>query len=189
MRIYVDSEGTPVQEFSAIYVNEETFQIDDVFHEFVIYPCTESDEDKWARNHVHGLNLDFLAEHGLRDEGELVSSFYTWLKDHPYDMMYGNGPFTERHLLSLPIEDVNLKPWSDRDSQISHKIAMALKLQCARICNVKCATAHRSFRHWRPVRVYNMSAADKAKLKFRHHCSFYDCIECFLYHTRNERGE
>ena len=184
MRIYVDSQGTPIQEFSAIYVNEETFEIVDVFHKYVIYPCSVYDDDKWARKHVHGLDLDFLAVHGLRDREELKTSFFTWLSDHPYNEMYANCPNILSPFLSLSIKDVYLVSWSSRDSDLSHQIALFLKLKCAKICNVCCAAAHRSFRYWRPTQVYDMSSHDKARMKFRHHCSFYNAIENFLYHTR-----
>lgn len=184
MKIYVNIQGTPIQEFSAIYVNDQTFEIEDVFHKYVIYPCSVYDDDKWARKHVHGLDLDYLAMHGLRDEEELKTTFHTWLKEHPYDSIYGDHPSRESEFLSLPIMDVNLRSWSSRDSDLSHQIALFLKRRCARICNVCCAAAHGSFRYWMPVRVHNMSDADKARMKFRHHCAFYNVMECFLFQTK-----
>ena len=36
--LFIDSEGEPVQEFSAIYVHNETYEILDVFHRYVVYP-------------------------------------------------------------------------------------------------------------------------------------------------------
>ena len=164
-------------------MDDQTYEIVDVFHKYVIYPYSVYDDDKWARKHVHGLDLDFLAAHGLRDEEELKTTFLTWLSDHPYDAMYGDHPTRESELLSLTIKDVGLVPWSMRDSDRSHQIALSLKRKCVKICNVCCAAAHRSFRHWRPVRVYDMSYRDKALMKFRYHCSFYIALECFLYQT------
>ena len=184
MRIYINSQGYPIQEFSAIYVDGETHEIVDVFHKYVIYPCSVYDDDKYLRKHVHGLDLDYLAAHGLRDEEELKTTFLTWLSDHPYDAMYGDHPSREAELLSLTIEDVFLVPWSSRDSEISHKLALSLKQKCTKICNVCCAAAHRSFRYWPPLRVHNMNCRDKARVKYRHHCSFYIALECFLHHTR-----
>ena len=71
--IYIDCEGTPVQEFSAIYVNKATSEIVDVFHRLVKYPFPY-DYDYFARKHVHGLDINFLSRYGMDSEEALVSS-------------------------------------------------------------------------------------------------------------------
>lgn len=184
MWIIIDSEGDPVQEFSALYINEVTATIVDVFHRHVKYPF-HRDEDAFARQHVHGLNRDYLSLHGLRCEEELLTAFRKWLTTHPFDAIYAHAPAKEVKFLSLPVKDVCLKPWCQRVFCDSHRVALAMKLQCVPMCNVTCH-AHSDFLYWRPRRAKTLTATDKAKLQFFHHCSLYDCIECF-YHLLKEK--
>ena len=180
--IFIDSEGEPLQEFSAIYVHEQTHEIIDVFHRYVQYPsATVCDGDKFARLHIHGLNVSYLSIHGLRNEDDLLCEFNAWLKSHPFTSMYANAPSKEKKLLHMSITDVCLKPWKERCLLSSHQTAFSMKMNATPICNVIC-TAHSSFRGWKPKRVYCMSPTDIAKSNFAHHCSLYDCVECHLFY-------
>ena len=179
MWIFVDSEGDPIQEFSAIYVDSYTLEILDVFHEYVKYPFKNYDGDKWCRYHVHGLQLDFLSQHGLTDEDELKRKFDTWLSLHPYESIYGHAPYKEETFLHLTIQDVCLKPWKDRRFSVSHQLAISLKKNNISICDVQCV-AHNSFKGWLPKKPHSLSSTDIAKIDFLHHCSLYDCIEMYL---------
>lgn len=190
MLVFIDSEGDPVQEFSAILVDVTKKKIVDVFHHFVCYPVNKHsqiiiDRDDFARRHIHGLNLNFLSIHGLKTEGDLVSSFKTWLSCHsPIDAIYAHAPHKEKQLLSLtvPILDVGLKVWAERDVLNSHRVALAWKLNCLDVNDVSCCKdAHSSFKNWKPKNVKVLSLGDLAKMKFSYHCSLYDCVECFLY--------
>ena len=184
MLVIIDSEGTPVQEFSALYVNEETQVIQDVFHAFAKYPSSV-DADWFARRYVHGLDRKFLREFGLRDEEEVLKLFHTWLQTHPFDDMYANAPAKEEDFLSQHVRDVCLRPWKDRVHCKSHQIALDMKLNCVPVCGVTCC-AHSRFRGWKPKRLYNMTSTDVAKHDFQHHCSLYDCIEIFHFLSLQE---
>ena len=179
MLIFVDSEGEPVQEFSAIYVDPINLKIVDVFHRYVTYPLCH-DEDVFSRRHVHGLDIDFLSTHGVSNEIELVTLFHQWLETHPYESIYGHAPAKEENLLSLPIEDICLKPWKDRSDCASHRTALSIKMNSVPICGVTC-NAHSRYCCWKAKR--SLTETDKAKMLFRHHCSLYDCVECFLFHS------
>ncbi len=178
MHVIVDCEGTPTQEFSALYVDETTCCVVDVFHHYVKYP-SERDEDFTARQYVHGLNREFLLRNGLPNEHDLVKVFHEWLAKRPYVHIYAHAPAKERELLSLPIRDVCLKPWIERIECESHKIALAMKLNCIPVHQSYCF-AH-DYVKWKPKRAWNPSRTDIAKENFFHHCSLYDCFECFLY--------
>ena len=126
MLIFLDVEGEPTQEFSAIHVDEETGEVLDVFHRHVVYPYM-NDFDIFARKHVHGLNLCYLKLHGLRSEYDVIQQFYAWLESHPSDALYAHAPQKEIRLLSLPIFDVCLPPWKERANCVSHKTALSMK--------------------------------------------------------------
>lgn len=181
--IFIDSEGEPIQEFSAIYVHEETHEIIDVFHRYVQYPSLSCDKDKFARLHVHGLNMSYLSLHGLKNEDELLCEFRTWLNNHPFTVIYANGSSKEEKFLNMPVVDVHLKSWKERCLLSSHQRACSMKMNATPICDVVC-NAHTSFRGWKPKRAYSMSPTDAAKILFYHHCSLYDSVECFLFYTQ-----
>lgn len=189
MQVYLDSEGTPVQEFSAIYVNPSDLLIKDVFHRFVRFPFEAYDPDMWARFNVHGLNIDYLREHGVTDEKTLVEEFKDWLSWHPHVTLYAHAPAKEEKLLGLPIEDVKLLPWIERDTHVSHKVACNLKQVNFPVCNVRCREAHSSFVRWSSSEKYCNKQSELIKRTFGHHCSLYDSVECFLYHTENQKSE
>ena len=187
MIVYIDSEGTPVQEFSAIYVNEDKCEIVDVFHHHVKYPfITHRDDDFYARRHVHGLNLKFLSKYGLVNEQTLLSEFHKWLQQHPYTTLYAHGPEKEQQLLSpLRVKNVHLSEWKVRCCHLSHELALFLKNNTIPICKVSC-NAHTSFTGWKPKCVHAPTVTDCAKMKFGFHCSLYDCVECYLFHLCNK---
>ena len=181
--IYVDSEGEPIQEFSALYVDHETFEILDVFHRYVRYPLKDVDYDIWARKHVHGLNLKFLNANGLKNESDLLFAFQQWLKAHPFEYIFAHAPFKERQFLNLPIQDVCLPPWLERTDCLSHELALSMKRNAVPICNVTC-DAHKSFVNWCPKRPYVLTPTDVIKKNFGHHCSLYDCVELYFHHSQ-----
>lgn len=180
--VYVDSEGDPIQEFSALYVNNDTCDIADVFHCHVKYPF-DHDYDWKSRRCVHGLDLKFLSQHGVSDIEELKLLFSKWLETHPYHAMFAHAPTKEREFLNLPIQDVCLKPWVERSMQLSHRLAIFFKRNCFPVLNTTCF-AHASFVRWEPKRRLAWTPTDCAKLNFFHHCSLYDCVECYLAHLQ-----
>ena len=183
MLIFVDCEGQPIQEFTALYVDSDSHDIVDVFHQYVRSTDDRYDPDWWARRHVHGLNRDYLALHGLRDEQTLLCAFRRWLTTHPYDELLAHAPHKERQFLQLPVRDVSLPPWKERAHLLSHRIALSLKRGAIPINCVTCS-AHTSFVDWRPRRPYTLSAKDVIKRDFAFHCSLYDCIEMYLFYLK-----
>ena len=176
MLVFVDSEGSPVQEFSAIYADEVSGEIIDVFHQHVKFsPKGTFDCDKFSRHHLHGLNRDFLMLHGLPNEETLVTMFHEWLQQHPHDAIFGHAPRKEEDLLSLKINDVCLPPWKERGACPSHVKALSMKKEKNPICNVTCE-AHSSFLSWKAKRPYCMSPSDIVKTDFLFHSSLYDCV-------------
>ena len=93
MIVFVDCEGEPLQEFTALYVNVEKQLIVDVFHRHVCYPFTY-DKDSFSRRHIHGLNRDFLSKNGLSNESVLLLHFRKWLSERPYTYMLVRINFT-----------------------------------------------------------------------------------------------
>lgn len=181
MLVFLDCEGEPTQELTALLVDESSKKIVDVFHRFVRYPF-DIDFDSFSRDHVHGLDLKFLSIHGLKSEHDLIKEFHKWLSNHVgIDVFYAHSPFKEKQLLSLDIRDVCLKMWSERDFLQSHSVALAWKMNALPVNNVTCTDAHASFKRFRPKNVQKLSKGDIVKMKFSHHCSLYDCVECFLY--------
>ena len=179
MIIFIDCEGNPVQEFSAICMDSKSMEIVDVFHHFITYPFV-NDHDWWARRHVHGLSLEFLSANGLKDENALKTKFFEWLSSHPYTTIYGHAPHKEKVLLNLDVSDLSLLPWRLRRDNLSHRLALSLKKNARPILSVHCAEAHSSFICWQPTHRRDFSETDFAKMEFGHHCSFYDCAELYL---------
>ena len=181
MLLFVDSEGEPIQEFTALYVNKQSREILDVFHRHVAFPSCGYDTDHWPRRHIHGLQRAYLAKHGLRDEGALRHDFSEWLRSHPYDEILANDPSKESVFLNLPISDVCLPPWQDRGVLSSHQRALSLKRRAIPINGITCSSAHSHFLNWLPRRPHAPSPTDVIKRDFGHHCSLYDCMELYFF--------
>ena len=175
MLIVVDSEGEPIQEWSAFVIDEEKRVICNVFHAHVAYPYRE-DGDWFARKHIHGLCLRYLSQYGLSDENELLYRFSHWLQPYTSLGIYANAPTKESHFLSRPVTDVSMLPWGERQNTASHKTAVRMKLYHVPICNVSCLAHNAVTYHCK--RVF-LNDGDRAKMAFGHHCSLYDCVEIF----------
>ena len=182
MLLFVDSEGDPIQEFTALYVNEQSREIVDVFHRHVAFPCHRYDTDRWPRRHIHGLDRAYLAKHGLRDEGALRTEFVEWLRSHPYEDILANGPTKENAFLNLQITDLRLPPWKERGLLDCHKSALSFKKRAIPINGITCSASHSSFVNWLPRRPHAPSPADVIKRDFGHHCSLYDCMELYFFY-------
>lgn len=176
MLIIVDSEGDPIQEWSALAVDEEHDVICDVFHAHVSYPYA-IDYDWFARRHVHGLRLDFLSKYGFSNVNILLENFLDWLQPYNACTIYANAPSKESSFLSRHITDAGLLPWKDRSSTLSHNIAMEMKFCKVAIADTVCF-AHNEFVSFKSKRRF-LNETDIAKMVFRHHCSLYDCVEIY----------
>ena len=174
--IFVDTEGTPIQELSALEMRLHDRQIVDVFHAHAY--TTEKDE--WARKRIHGLSLTFLKEHGYSSEAELVSVFKNWLRPKHYLNVFANAPLKERKVLSLNICDIALPCWVERHNQPYHQIAQCLKnINVSFLEKSCCREAHSAFVGFDKTHT-DKSLTMKAKERHGYHCSLYDCIEMYL---------
>ena len=86
--IFIDIDGSPVQELSAIHMNAHTKQIVDVYRAHAF----SHQNDLWARLHIHELELNFLKTHRFRDEETLIQDFRRWLVHRDIVRLHGNDP-------------------------------------------------------------------------------------------------
>ena len=175
--IFLDMEGTPIQEISALEVDIKTKAIVDVFHYYGDY----NKRDKFARQHVHGLNKFFLKCHSSGNEAKLIESFLLWLKPKNVRTIYANNPVKEAAVLKLPIVNFPLPIWVERQHKRYHRVAIFMKNTNYPICQiVSCSkSAHSSFinsvQHRNPE-------ITLAKEKHGYHCSLYDVMELYLFY-------
>ena len=175
--IFIDSEGSPIQELSAIEMDLDTREIIDVFHD---YAYTEED-DEFCRKHIHGLNRDFLFRQGYSETHKLVDAFKEWMREKKNFLLYGNNPQAEIRDLQLRISDIGLDKWLVRTDKSYHMIAYTFKRSFIPIRSRQCyKEAHSAFTGCL-VRLHN--ATDIAKEKHGFHCSLYDCYELYLYYV------
>ena len=167
-------EGTPIQELAAIEINRSTHAFVDVFHGFAY---TE-ESDSFARRHVHGLNVDYLKEHGFPDEKSLLDVFKLWIAQKPYVAIYANDSRKESEALNMRIFDFKLAPWNDRKTYASHQLAIRYKELCIPILTHHCTPrAHSCF--VRPPPSSNLSSL-AVKSRHGHHCALYDVLELYF---------
>ena len=175
--IFVDIEGEPAQELSAISMNINTRQITDVYH---AYAYTDQ-PDEWSRCHIHGLNQTFLKENGFSDESTLVSDFKRWIQSKDVLATFANNPMKEIEILKLPVQDIGLPQWTDRFQLTSYQTALAFKRKRVPVFNATCnSNAHNKFRYF-PV--YRNTQTELIKKDFGHHCSLYDVFSLYLHYV------
>ena len=173
--IFIDMEGTPVQELCAIEVDTSSNAIIDVFHEFANYSLS----DQFAREHVHGLNNIFLWWFSVGRESFLLKLFLSWLKPKKYKALYANNPAKEAAVLGLPIQNFPLPNWVERQHKSYHCTALNMKNNCEPVfgtmycpqfahCSYVCPPAQ------------NNPQIRLAKAKHGYHCALYDTYELYL---------
>lgn len=178
----MDCEGTPVQEVSAIEMSYETKEILDVFHAYA--KCDYYKDDIWCRNHLHGLNPDFLERHGVKSEAVLRQDLRHWLAKKNYFYIYVNAAQKESNFLFHDMIDIELPSWIDRVKLVSHKVAFRFKQLNAAVLRTVCPEeAHSSYKsHCPQIR----TQTQKLKAFHGYHCSLYDAYELYLYHVMDE---
>ena len=183
MRVYIDAEGDPVQELSAI-CSKTNWDIYSVFHKYAACP---TNVDWYSRYYVHGLRKSLLQRYGLPTERDLCREFCHWIDSLPSHYNYiflANDPRKECHFLPMiTIQDVNLPMWKERVTLASHQDALAAKQQCLSICGKKCCAAmHSSYSPTRRPECFpTPTLTQLAKLNHGYHCSLYDALECYFY--------
>lgn len=175
--LFVDIEGTPMQELAAIVCNVE-YDIIDVFHAFVFYPF---EVDLWSRLHVHGLNPKYLRKEGYRNPNSLRRDFYAWLRQYSIANIYANNPSREeRELRRLTFSNINVQSWKERNKDPAYITALEYKKKALPIGGKKsCADAHSSFKGWK-VNRNTWNNADYVKAEHGHHCALYDAFHIYL---------
>ena len=188
--IFIDCEGEPIQELSALCAYGDTLEILSVFHQHAKYPTQdeEEDEDWFSRDHIHGLNLDFLQQHGVSSSRQLTTNFCRWIDGLPLFcnfIYFANDPMKERREFPyLKIFDIGLPPWAYRDHLQCHRMAISAKNKCATVLHHFCPPiAHSSFQQPQCSPLPTFSDTKHAKLKFGYHCSLYDVLELYLYYS------
>ena len=170
-----------MQETSAIEICSETYEILDVFHELV---QVDKDVDAWARDHVHGLNEDWLSLNGWKFENSLVTVFKSWLKSKNFVLLFGNNPTTERRKFNINMCDLHLPPWVDRQNKPYHILAKKFKELNVAFLGKSCHSLAHS-KYLRPAPCANQ-ATFIAKWNHGYHCALYDCYELYLHFLLNE---
>ena len=172
--IFVDSEGSPFQELSALEMDFSTREIVDVFHGHA--HTTES--DWFARKHIHGLNTAYLSLKGYENSKCLIDAFKDWLRPKKHCVCYGNDPKKEVEELNLYVVDIGLDQWIYRINKPYQQVAFYYKKHNIPILSKRCcAEAHSSYQKGY-VRPFNRS--DAAKERYGYHCSLYDCLAMYL---------
>jgi len=179
--IFLDAEGEPTQELSAIVMSVANRHITDIYHAHAQSKCS----DDWARCHVHGLNRHYLEEHGFPNEETLVKDFRKWLRGRNILCMYANNPTKEISLLNYPaIYDIQFPKWQHRISLVSHQTALHFKrlsipITCLNSYKSCSKEAHSEFKF---VPTPRHSPTELAKKDFGYHCALYDCYALYLYY-------
>ena len=178
--IFIDTEGTPIQELSALEMDYDTRELVDAFHGYAHTTVS----DTFARKHIHGLNTDFLLQRGYENTNKLIIAFKEWLTEKKYIMFYGNGPAKEIRDLKFYVADIGLDQWIHRVDKPYHCVAFYFKKHNIPILSKRCcAEAHSSYEkaYTRPF-----NKTDAAKERWGHHCSFYDCYTMYLCYVTTE---
>ena len=176
--MFIDCEGEPVQELTAIEVRRSDFAIVDVFHAHANVP--NRTDDLWSRKHVHGLDLDFLNDHGFPSENELCAAFHVWFSKRNSDTNFANNPGKEIKFLNIPIANVELPPWVERANCPAHRTALTFKKLQTPIGNAACFSNIHA-RYNLPRKYDNDDARWLAKKEWGYHCSLYDAYEAYLH--------
>ena len=172
--LFLDMEGSPVQEIAAIQVKKDNYEVMDVFHG---YAFTE-EEDEFSRLHIHGLNKDYLKVFGHSSEASLVNVFKHWLLRTQTKEIYCNDASKERRILQIDILNFNLLPWAERMSCASHQIANRYKDYMIPVLGKFCCkVAHSSF----ICAPYSPNPFTRlAKVRHGFHCALYDVMELYF---------
>ena len=158
------------------------FAIIDVFHAHANVPSMR--DDVWSRRNIHGLNLDFLNDHGFPSEQELRAAFHVWFSKRNSVINFVNNPSKESKFLNIKVTDVELPIWTERAKCPAHQIALAFKRHETPVGNSVCFSSIHNF--YSPPE-YNESLDDRsrAKKEWGFHCSLYDAYEAYLHFSHD----
>ena len=176
--IFIDCEGDPVQELTAIEVSVSNFEILDVFHAHASAPFRTN--DNWSRRNIHGLSIDFINIHGFPSEHELQAAFHVWFSKRNSVLNFANNPAKESKFLNIKLTDVKLPVWVERRNCPAHQIALTFKKHETPIGNAACfSSIHSSYS---PTKFNDtMDERTRAQKEWGFHCSLYDAYEIYWY--------
>ena len=179
--MFIDMEGTPVQELSALMMDIKQECIIAAYHRHAYCSPTM---DRWCRSNIHGLDPDVLKEIGFPNEDELFNDFKIWFQKFTHvEKAYANNPRKETRFLSIPVTDIELPVWSERVKFMYHNIPNRFKEDNQSLfmnINIICNTKYHGL--FSPSRVRCRTPCQVAKSKASHHCSLADVSELFLYY-------
>lgn len=181
--LIVDSEGESLQEMAAICVDLVSLRIKDVYLQWA-KPCQHpkvTDVDWFSRKFIHGLNRDFLQQHGFPNEDALVKDFNAWRAKYVINEIIGHAPAKEEILLNTPITDVKLAPWAERYEALHHRVALCMKTLDMHVKDTACSRfdTHSEYEGWKVPA--NHKRGDLARQEYGAHCALYDCVSILLY--------
>ena len=173
----MDCEGEPVQELSAIAMDNETHRIVSVYHKHA--DCDPS-LDFWARQNIHGLNVKYLSQCGFPNETVLIADFEKWLQSLNIKCMFANNPAKERHMLpKYEVFDILLPPWEKRIDMSYHEVANRFKELNLPVSSAQCSTyIHNQYCRSR----FFTTNSQVLKSLHGYHCSLFDCYEMYLFY-------
>lgn len=184
--LFLDLEGPPTwpNEIGAIIVRRG--QIVDAFLGW----CPPQIDSKSmrqfedSRRYCHGLRLNWLKSEGESAEG-LRTRFCSWLDTWKPVKVAANGTSDIANFLSnlglkLPLVDITLPQWKDRQYIEEHHEAIAAKWNGTRMSNGLCCPYQLA--HHANISVSSKNVETRnAKLKHGSHCALYDAYEVVLY--------
>ena len=179
MIIFIDSEGSPIQELSAIAMNVVTRRIVDVYHNYAYCP---NEQDWWARRHIHGLNPIYLMYIGFESEPALVEDFRCWLRRFNILKLIGNDAHIEAEKLNLTIFSIGLPEWSIHVKYNYHKIPNVFKNHNISFdSKARCHSEYHSHYLQQTIN-FKWSPNQLARVEHGYHCSLDDVYELYYYY-------
>lgn len=175
-------EGTPVQELSALAMSTTDCVVINGYHN---YAYCSINEDKWSRNHVHGLDPHMLQEYGFSNEQDLIKNFLVWYHSFPNIVKtFSNDPSKEAKLLHIEIEDIRLPVWSERIKHRYHKLPNSFKedSDCIFMELDLCCDREMHRLYSKPLNVKFNTLCQRARWNAGYHCSLADVCEMFLFY-------
>ncbi len=180
--IFVDTEGSPFQELSAIEMDNETRGILDTYHNFA--RVSDPSVDCYSRQRIHGLQPSFLTEYGFPSESLLIDDFKRWLGTKSICKIYANEAARESAALKpYDVHNLKLPNWIERVKESYHQVAHRFKdLNIPIHSNTSCfEKAHTFFIPFKSYQCRNETQIVKAE--HGHHCSLYDAYELYLFYV------
>ena len=126
--LFINSEGEHIRELSTIQVNVMSLQTVDVHY---IHTCLNHSDSWLATPSYSWTECKLLKSHGFSSKAELIQNFTVhwlrkeWLRGKDITVSCASDPNKEMKLFScLMIEDMKLPPWSEREKQFYHQVAV-----------------------------------------------------------------